>query len=62
MKSNEKSITVTVTACDGQEVAKTEFYISIAGCKKTDTSPRKLVLDKTLKAMEQVAHQINMDL
>jgi hypothetical protein len=62
MKRNEKSITVTIIAWDGQEHASSEFYISLDGCKKLDESPRKLILDKALKAVEQVTNQLNIKL
>jgi hypothetical protein len=62
MKPNEKSITVTVVVYDGQEKAQTQFYVSVDGCNKLQQKPRSIVMERMLKALEQVAHQINMNL
>lgn len=62
MKSNEKSITVTVVACDGQEKVQKQFYISIDGCNKLQVKPRSVVMERLLKALDTVTNDLNITL
>lgn len=62
MKSNEKSVTVSILVCDGQEKEQTQFYISLDGCEKLNVRPSQLIMEKFLKSLEQCTKPLNIKL